>query len=121
MPLPKEVGQAIAEYIKKFRGKSTSRSLLVSFAPPFHGYARSSCVSAIVKRALQRAKIESKHQGAYLLRHTVANECLKNGASLREVGQILRHKSDATTAIYAKVDFSRLSAVSRPWAAGGVQ
>ena len=67
---------------------------------------------------LDRAKVKSLYKGAYLLRHTVANECLKNGASLREVGQLLRHENLGTTTIYAKVDFKRLAQVTRPWNGG---
>ncbi len=120
MPLPTEVGAAIAQYIKDFRPKTPSRSVFVSRFPPHHGFRFSASISTIVKFALERAKIESSHQGAYLLRHTVANECLKNGATLGEVGQLLRHEQLATTTIYAKVDFARLSLAMRPWT-GGVQ
>ncbi len=115
MPMPKEVGEAIAAYLKTFRPKTPSRSVFVSIFPPYHGFKLSISVSGIVKFALQRAKIESTHQGAYLLRHTVANEFLKNGATLGEVAQLLRHEQYSTTTIYAKVDLVRLSQAARPW------
>jgi len=119
MPLPSEVGESIAIYIKKFRPKTPSRALFVSVFPPHHGFKLSVSVSCIVSFALQRAKIESSHRGAYLLRHTVANECLKNGASLNEIANLLRHDQLSTTAIYAKVDYARMQQAVRPW--GGVQ
>lgn len=120
MPLANDVGEALAIYIKKYRPQTPARSVFVSIYPPHHGFRMSMSVSGIVKFALDRAGIKSSHQGAYLLRHTVANQCLKNGATLAEVGKLLRHENAMTTTIYAKVDISRLSSVTRPWA-GGVQ
>lgn len=117
MPMPNDVGEAMAEYIKNFRPKTPSRSVFVSVFPPHHGFKLSVSVGGIVKFALQRAKIESDHQGAYLLRHTVANECLKNG-TLDDVARLLRHEQYATSAIYAKVDLTRLLQVARPWVGG---
>jgi site-specific recombinase XerD len=118
MPLPNEVGEAIAIYVKEFRPKTPARSLFVSVFPPHQGFRRSISVSGIVGFALERAKIDSAYKGAYLLRHTVANECLKNGATLSEIGHLLRQNHCATTSIYAKVDFARLSLVARPWIGG---
>lgn len=121
MPLPKKAGAAIADYVKKHRPPTKSRAVFVSVDAPYSGFRRSASVSGIVKFALKRAKIESTHRGAYLLRHTVANEGLKNGASLEQIGQLLRHDQLSTTTIYAKVDYERLRLVTRPWAAGGVK
>ncbi len=118
MPLPKDVGEALAKYIKNSRPKTPSRSVFVSKYPPYHGFRLSVSVSGIVKFALQRAQIKSSHQGAYLLRHTLANECLKSGATLGEVGKLLRHEQYSTTTIYAKVDLKRLSQAARPWIGG---
>ncbi len=118
MPMPVDVGNAIAEYIKKFRPKTLSQSVFVSVFPPYSGFKNTCSISGIVSFGLDRAKIKSSYKGSYLLRHTVANECLKNGASLRDVSQILRHENLGTTAIYAKVDFKRLSHVTQPWVGG---
>lgn len=120
MPLPQEVGEAVARYVKQYRPKTPSRSVFVSTFPPHHGFRLSVSISGIVKFALDRAKIETTHRGAYLLRHTVANECLKNGASLKEVAVALRHQHVGTSTYYAKVDFVRLSLATRAWI-GGVQ
>lgn len=118
IPMPEEVGEAITTYIKNFRPKTPSRSVFVSVFPPYQGFKRTCSVSGIVSFALDRAKIKSSYKGTYLLRHTVANECLKNGASLRDVAELLRHGNLGTTSIYAKVDFKRLSQVARPWGGG---
>ena len=72
-------------------------------------------VSTIVSRAVKRAGLNPRKKGAHLLRHTLATECLRKGATLGEVGQILRHESIDTTAIYAKVDFVRLRTLAMPW------
>jgi len=117
MPMPNEVGEAIGNYLKNFRSKTTSRSVFVSLSLPHQGFKGQS-VSGIVRSALERAKIDSAHKGSHLLRHTVANECLKGGANLREIGQLLGHERCATTSIYAKVDFARLSQVTASWAGG---
>jgi len=68
-----------------------------------------------VNRAVKRAGLDPKKKGAHLLRHTLATECLRKGATLTEVGEILRHESIDTTAIYAKVDFTRLGTLGMPW------
>lgn len=119
MPMPKEVGESVAEYIKTFRPRTPSRSAFVSTFPPHHGFKLSTSVSGIVSFALQRAKIESSHQGGYLLRHTLANECLKSG-TLEDVARLLRHEQYATSTIYAKVDLKRLSIVTKTWVGGAV-
>jgi integrase/recombinase XerD len=118
MPLPAEVGDAIAIYVKDFRPSTTSRSVFVSVFAPFRGLQRSNSVGGIVRFALQRAGIDSPLKGSHLLRHTVANECLKSGARLDEVARLLRHEQLSTAAIYAKVDFERLSSAMRPWQGG---
>jgi site-specific recombinase XerD len=72
-------------------------------------------VSTIVRRALARADVISDRTGAHLFRHTLATGLLRGGASLDEIGEILRHRSPNTTAVYAKVDVDALRAVALPW------
>jgi integrase/recombinase XerD len=84
------------------------------FAP--HRALTACAVSAIVMRASKRAGIAHIH--ACLLRHTAASELLAAGASLQEVGQVLRHQRPETTAIYAKVDRKALRTLARPWPEG---
>lgn len=118
MPLPEEVGKAIMKYIKDFRPKTKSRSVFVSVYPPYNGFVKSVSISGIVSLALTKANVESKHRGAHLLRHTAANQALRNGASLYEIAQGLRHLQVATTTIYAKTDFESLTIVMGPWLGG---
>jgi site-specific recombinase XerD len=72
----------------------------------------------VVKHALQRAKIDSPRKGAHQFRHTLASTMLQKGSSLSEIGEVLRHQSSDTTAIYAKVDLNSLRALALPWPGG---
>jgi site-specific recombinase XerD len=69
-------------------------------------------------RALQRAGVESARKGAHLFRHTLACDLLRQGCSLDEIGELLRHQSPNTTAIYAKVDLAALHSLALPWPGG---
>lgn len=72
----------------------------------------------MVKHALARAGIDSPRKGAHQFRHTLATEMLRRGASLAEIGELLRHRSPQTTAIYAKVDLTSLRTLALPWPGG---
>ena len=118
LPLPNDVGNAIVDYLKRARPPCPYRNVFISPRPP-HRPLKNSSVSSIVNRAIQRARLNPQNKGAHLLRHTLATECLRKGATLGEVGEILRHQSIDTTAIYAKVDFTRLTTLAMPWPDGG--
>jgi len=72
----------------------------------------------VVKRALAKAGVESARKGAHLLRHSLATDMLRKGASLDEIGEVLRHRSPDTTAIYAKVALDALRTLALPWPGG---
>jgi len=74
-----------------------------------------SAVSAIVERAIARAGVEAPFRGAHLLRHSAATAMLRQGATLQQVGAVLRHRYLDTTAHYAKVDVQRLREIALPW------
>ena len=111
LPLPADVGQALADYVQYARPRCAGRPLLVILRAPYTGLSRAH-ILAVVHRACQRAGIPQF--GAHRLRHAVACDLLRRGASLAEVGQLLRHKDERTTAIYAKVDLDALRALARP-------
>ncbi|HEX4127185.1 MAG TPA: tyrosine-type recombinase/integrase [Acidimicrobiales bacterium] len=115
LPLPTDVGEAIAAWLKRGRpnGLDTPAVFVRLRAP--HGPLESTGVSAAVQRASVRAGIG--RVGAHRLRHTAATQMLQAGGSLTEVGQVLRHERLLTTAVYAKVDLSALAAVVQPWPA----
>ena len=83
----------------------------------FRGQCR---IASIVRHALERAGIDSPRKGAHQFRHALACQMLKQGASLPEIGDLLRHRSPQTTAIYAKVDLASLGALALPWPGGAL-
>jgi site-specific recombinase XerD len=115
LPLPKEVGTALAAYLKHARPACPFRNVFISPRAPYRPLKNGSVLSSIVNRAVKRAGLNPQNKGAHLLRHTLATECLRKGATLTEVGEILRHRNIDTTAIYAKVDFTRLRTLAMPW------
>ena len=115
MPLPRDVGKALATYVRHGRPACASRRVFICAKAPRQGFTSSVAVCTIVRRALMRAGLHPPSQGAHLLRHSLATEMLRRGASLAEIGEILRHRHPDTTAIYAKVDFKALRAIAPPW------
>jgi len=121
MPIPPDVGAAIVAYLRNGRPKSSCRRLFVRTLAPQVGFASGCAITMIAKAALDRVGIEgSAHRGAHIFRHSLATELLRSGATLSEIGQLLRHESHDTTRIYAKVDIDALRTLSLPWP-GGVQ
>lgn len=121
MPIPPDVGTAIAAYLRDGRPKSLCRRLFVRTLAPHVGFASGCAITMIAKTALDRAGIEGcAHRGAHIFRHSLATELLRSGATLSEIGQLLRHENHDTTRIYAKVDIDALRTLSLPWP-GGVQ
>jgi len=119
MPIPPEVGAAIVEYLRNERQKSSCRRLFVRTRAPYIGFANGTAITQIAKSALERAGIKGcAHRGAHIFRHSLATELLRSGATLTEIGQLLRHKSHDTTRIYAKVDIEALRTLSLPWPGG---
>ena len=94
------------------------RHVFLRHRAPIRGFAHSITVSTIVRRALIRAGIDSVRKGAHLFRHTLATDLLREGASLDEIGELLRHRSPNTTAVYAKVDLTALRTLALPWPGG---
>ena len=118
VPLPPDVGHRVAEYIQLARHADTQgRAVFVGHFAPHHALSASR-VSTIVADAAKRADLGRIH--AHRLRHTAATELLRAGASLSEIGQLLRHRRAATTAIYAKVDRASLRLIARPWPEGAL-
>ena len=111
LPLPVDVGEAIVSYLRR-RPRCESRALFLRMTAPLRGLAPHT-VGWIVREACTRAGLP--RVGAHRLRHTAATEMLRQGASLAEIGQVLRHREQKTTAIYAKVDRRALRALARPW------
>ena len=118
LPLPPDVGQAIATYLKKDRPACSSRHVFIRLKAPRRGFANSEAISTLVTRALKKAGIDSPYTGAHLFRYTLATQMLRQGASLADIAHLLRHHSFNTTALYAKVDLKALQPLSQPWPGG---
>jgi site-specific recombinase XerD len=113
LPLPVDVGEALAAYLAAGRpATAQDRCLFVRVKAPHRGLT-SGGITQVVVSAARRAELGQIH--AHRLRHTAATEMLRAGAPLAEIGQVLRHQTPLTTAIYAKVDRERLRELARPW------
>lgn len=118
LPLPPDVGRAIASYLKAGRSHVGSRSLFLRARAPLKGLEGQTAVGCIVKRALLRAGINTPRKGAHQFRHGLATRMLNKGATLAQIGELLRHQNTQTTEIYAKVDFKALRPLAMPWPGG---
>ena len=118
LPLPADVGKAIAAYLQHGRPHSTSRRVFLRAKAPITGFRGPSGVGSIVRRSLQRAGIDAPTTGAHQFRHGLATEMLRHGASLGEIGEVLGHRHPQTTKIYTKVDIKALRTLALPWPGG---
>jgi integrase/recombinase XerD len=118
LPLPADVGEAMAAYLLHARPATASRTLFVTTVAPFTGPAVSS-ITALVARACERAGVP--RFGPHGMRHTAACDLLAAGASMEEIGQLLRHAQQRTTALYAKLDQARLTELARPCPQGAAR
>lgn len=123
MPLPMEVGEAIVDYIQNER-RGQERALFVSVKPPFKRFKDAQILRWILRDAYEATGISppQAYIGTHILRHSLATDMLRKGASLAEIGDVLRHRSAMTTTIYAQYDVDALRSISRPWpTSGGAQ
>jgi integrase/recombinase XerD len=111
LPLPDDVGRALVSYLRR-RPRCQSRAVFVRVTAPRRELNRST-IGWVVRAACDRAGLP--RVGAHRLRHTAATEMLRRGASLAEIGEVLRHREQKTTVIYAKVDRTALRPLARPW------
>lgn len=118
LPLSQELGDAFIDYLQYGRSQCTSNVFFIkvrSSHKAYHQTLQLSHVRHIVDATLKRAGLNPKRKGSHLLRHSFATQLLQKGASLQEIGIILRHRRIDTTAIYASVDFDKLVKIAQPW------
>lgn len=116
LPLSQDVGMTLAEYLCWGRPATTSRVVFLHCQAPFRPFSDSAAISRIASRALVRAGVTGYARlGAHVFRHTAASQMVNQGASFKEVADVLGHQSLQTTGIYAKLDLSTLSEVALPW------
>ncbi|AJR23105.1 site-specific integrase [Sphingobium sp. YBL2] len=119
MPLPPDVGAAIASYLQDGRPPSDSRSLFLLAVAPYAGFKGAPGVQTVARKAIAQAGVIGvAHRGSHAFRHSLATDLLRSGATLTEIGQLLRHEQHDTTRIYAKVDLDSLRPLGMPWLGG---
>ncbi len=115
LPLNQEAGDALAVYLQNGRPETEAAAVFVRAHAPYRALSHNT-ISVIVARALKRAGVIRPSRGAaHLLRHSFATSLLRQGASLQDIADVLRHRSVTTTEIYAKVDVTALQQISQPW------
>ena len=114
LPLPAVTGQAIADYLYKARPTTESRAVFVRHRAPLDVPVDASVIRSVVRLAAARSGLSGRLHGPHRLRHSAATRMLEGGATLKEIADVLRHRSLDTTSIYAKVDWTRLSAIAQP-------
>jgi site-specific recombinase XerD len=119
MPLPADVGAAIASYLQHGRPQSDSRQLFLLTVAPYAGFKGAPGVQSVARSAILRADVSGlARRGSHTFRHSLATGLLRSGATLTEIGQLLRHDQHDTTRIYAKVDLDSLRLLGLPWMGG---
>jgi integrase len=113
LPLPAETGQALANYVQHERPKTSNTAVFVRLLPPRDAPLGASGIRAVIRKAFTR--IGLSHGRTHALRHTMACQLLDHGSSLKEVADVLRHRSLNTSLIYAKLDAPSLAAVALAW------
>jgi len=120
LPLLADIGEALALYLREDRGATASRRVFLRMLAPRVGLGGPASVGHIVRRALARAALRPSSRGAaHLFRHSLATRMIRQGASITEISEVLRHRAQSTTQIYAKVAFEGLRGVARPWPGTG--
>ncbi len=115
LPMPTEAGQALAAYLHHGRPPCATRRVFVRTHAPHRGFRTSAAINYLVSKAIDRVGLEPAHKGARLLRQSLATDMLRQGASLAQIGEVLRHRDLESTALYAKVDVNALRALAPPW------
>jgi integrase/recombinase XerD len=120
MPLPNDVGKAIVDYIRNGR-RGPSRTLFVSSKVPYRPFVNAQILNTVLRDAFEQTGVKppQKYVGSHLLRHSLATDMLRKGASLDEIGDVLRHRSRMSTTIYAKHDVEGLRSIARAWPVQG--
>lgn len=117
LPIPPDVGEAIIQYLQEERTSTTTRTLFVTHRAPNRPFKDSQVINSILKEAFATTGVKppTPYVGSHVLRHSLATRMVRAGASLEEIGDLLRHRSRATTMIYAKLDTEGLRSIAQPW------
>jgi integrase/recombinase XerD len=120
VPLPTDVGEALADYIKSDR-KTASRALFVTERPPHRPFKTGQLLNNILRDAFARTGLKppAPYVGSHILRHSLATNLVRRGASLEEIGDMFRHRSRASTMLYARLDIDGLRSIAQSWPVAG--
>ena len=121
LPLPQEVGEAIADYAMHGRPSTDSPYVFLRHHAPYVPFVSHGAISSMIARRLEEAEIDAPCKGSHMLRHSLATRMVNVGVPIREIADILGHASINTTAIYTKVDSTNLTAVAMPFVGGGAK
>ena len=121
LPITMEVGDALSHYLREERGPAACRAMFVSHRAPHRPFKDGQILNAILKEALKATgqRPVTPYVGSHLLRHSLATQLVNTGASLDEVGDVLRHRSRKSTMIYARLDIDGLRSIAQPWPVAG--
>ena len=117
-PLTEEIGEAIADYLQNGRPESNDRQVFLHARAPFRPFPRGAALCDMIRDRVERAGVEAPTHGTHQFRHALATQMLHKGASLSEIGDVLGHRRQNTTRIYAKVDIVALRTLALPWPGG---
>jgi integrase/recombinase XerD len=123
LPLPPDVGKALADYIALDR-VTTSRVIFVTHSPPHRPFKHGGVLNLILRQAFARTGLRPPvpYAGSHILRHSLAVAMVRKGASIEEIADVLRHRRRSSTMLYARLDVDGLRSVAQPWpVAGGAQ
>lgn len=117
LPITVEVGEALSRYLRAERGPATCRTMFVTHRAPHRPFKDGQIVNAILKDALKATgqRPVTPYVGSHLLRHSLATQLVNRGASLDEIGNVLRHRARSSTMIYARLDIEGLRSIAQPW------
>jgi len=115
LPLPQDVGDAVAAYLAYRPSTYPSDHVFLRNIAPYRPFRSGDGISSVVKRLMRRAGVVAPVKGAHVLRHTAATEMLRHGVPLEKIGLVLRHRGIDTTAYYAKADVKLLKQIAQPW------
>lgn len=120
LPIPKDVGEALVDYIRHDR-LTASRFLFVNNHAPRNPFKDATILNSILRNAFTQTKLKppTKYVGSHILRHSLATNMIRKGSSIVEIGSLLRHRSRQTTMIYAKLDLDALRSIAIPWPTEG--
>jgi site-specific recombinase XerD len=117
MPIPQDVGLALARYIQEERPQADTRKVFLSCIAPHPPLVKTQTLNSILRGALNRAGLKppTRYTGTHLLRHSLATSLVNKGVPLREISDVLRHRSPTSTMRYAKLDVEGLRSLAQPW------